>query len=65
MIGRDIRNNSAMCKALAGHLRSLVILSDLYRPEDLRKPGSVAHDELQEEARFVAEGWGPRPVAAA
>lgn len=65
MVGRDIRNNSAMCKALAGHLRSLVILADLYRPEDLRKPGSVAHDELREEARFVAEGWGPRPVAAA
>jgi hypothetical protein len=64
VIGRDMRNESAMCAALASHLRSLVTYADLYRPEALRQPGSRAHSELEQEATLAHEGWGDRPVAA-
>jgi hypothetical protein len=62
--GRDLRNKSAMCAALASHLRSLVTYADLYRPEDLRAPGSRAHTELEQETVVLHEGWGDHPVAA-
>ena len=64
MKGRDLRNKSAMCAALASHLRSLVTYADLYRPEELRAPGSRAHSELELEATVSHLGWGDRPVAA-
>ena len=64
MTGRDLRNNSAMCAALAGHLRSLVRYADLYRPEDLRGPGTRAHAELAHKPPLAHTGWGERPVAA-
>lgn len=65
MNGRDLRNKSAMCSALASHLRSLVTYADLYRPEDLRASGSRGHSELVEQEEAVAhKGWGDNPVAA-
>ena len=64
MTGRDLHNNSAMCAALAGHLRSLVTYADLYRPEDLRGPGTRAHAELAYKPPLAHAGWGERPVAA-
>ena len=64
MNGRDLRDKSALCAALASHLRSLVTYADLYRPEALRVRGSRAHSELQLEANVSQLGWGDRPVAA-
>jgi hypothetical protein len=59
------RNDSEMCSRLADHLRVLVSLTDLYRPDEMRAVGSPGDLELADEPRFAHAGWGDRPVRSA
>lgn len=57
-----LMNQSEMCRALAGHLRTLITLADLYRPAEVRQTGSRANLELAEDAALAHEAWGSTPV---